>query len=77
LDIIMPATIIQVEEGTHRSLGETRAPQTRDEWMEAVGANQRAGATGVQVTLSKTASVDQFLERIEWFAREVMPAFRR
>lgn len=75
-EVVMPATIIQVEEGTHRRLGETRAPQTKDEWLEAIGVNQEAGATGILVSLGHTRTLEDYLDQMAWLAREVMPAFK-
>ena len=42
-DVVMPAVFIQREEGTQRELGETRIPDSAQEWLEAVGANRDAG----------------------------------
>lgn len=72
LDVVMPAFFIQREEGTQRELGETRMPESAQEWVEAVGANLKAGATATNVALGHTRTVEHFLEKLEWFAEEVM-----
>ena len=73
----MPAYFIQREQGTQRELGETRIPDTAQEWLDAVGANREAGATGTSVALGHTKTVDHFLEKLEWFAEEVIAPSRR
>ena len=50
-DVVMPAVFIQREEGTQRELGETRIPDSAQEWLEAVGANRDAGATATSLSL--------------------------
>jgi probable F420-dependent oxidoreductase len=51
-------------------------PTGRDETLKAVERLKEAGATGTNVPLGRTASPEEFLERIEWFAAEIMCEFR-
>ncbi len=75
-DVVMPLTIIQREEGTQRVLGETRIPDGVAEWCDVVGENARSGATVSSVSFGSTRTVDEYLEKIELFAAEVIPKFR-
>ena len=75
-DVVMPAVFIQREEGTQRELGETRIPDSADEWLEAVGANRDAGATATSLSLGHTKTVDHFIEKLHWFAEEVIAPSR-
>jgi probable F420-dependent oxidoreductase len=75
-EVVMPLAPLNVEDYTHRELGKTRVPRTRDEMIEEIGLLGEAGATATQVAPPRTRSADEFLDWIEWFAREVMPAFK-
>ena len=75
-EVVMPLAPLNVEDYTHRELGKTRAPRSRDAIIEEIGLLDEAGATGTLVAPPRTPSVEAFLEWTEWFAREVMPAFR-
>jgi len=76
-EVAMPMIIPNVEDYSHRELGATREPGNREEILEEVGRMKEAGVTLVQVVPPKTASVSQAIEWIDWFAREIFPAFRR
>ena len=75
-DVVMPMMIIQREEGTQRVLGETVIPDGRDEWLAAVEANDRAGATITSASLGHTRSVEEYLEKLERFGSEVISQYR-
>ena len=75
-DVVMPLTIIQREEGTQRVLGETRIPDGVGEWCDVVGENAQRGATVSSVSFGSTRTVDEYLEKIDLFAEEVVPRFR-
>ena len=72
--VIMPLAQLNVEDYTHRELGKTKAPRSRDEVIEEIGLLREAGATATQVAPPRTRSVEQYLEWTEWFARDVRPA---
>ncbi len=76
-EVVMPLAPLNVEDYTHRELGRTHAPKTRDAVIEEVGLLAEAGATTTLVAPPRTAGVDQFVEWMEWFAGEVMPVVRR
>jgi probable F420-dependent oxidoreductase len=76
-EVVMPLNPPNVEDYSHREIGPTHEPGNRQEIVEEIGRLADAGVTVTQVVAPRTASVEQFLEWIEWFAREVMPAFRR
>jgi glutathione S-transferase len=44
--------------------------------MDEIGKHERAGATVTQSAPPRIRSRAHFLEWIQWFAEEVMPAFR-
>lgn len=75
-EVVLPLTIPNVEDYTHRELGPTRQPGNRQEILDEIGAMRDAGVTVTQVPLPRTSSVDQCLEWIEWFAAEIIPEFR-
>lgn len=76
-EVVMPLAPLNVEDYTHRELGKTRAPRGRDEIVEEVGLLKEAGVTGTLVGPPRTASVEQYIEWMEWFAGEVMPVFKK
>jgi probable F420-dependent oxidoreductase len=75
-EVIMPLAPLNVEDYTHKELGRTRAPKTRDAIIEEIGLLSDAGATGTLVAPPRTQGVDQFIDWMEWFAADVMPAGR-
>ena len=75
-DVVMPMMIIQREEGTQRVLGETVIPDGRDEWLAAVDANHRAGATVTSVNLGHASSVEEYLDKLDAFGSEVISQYR-
>lgn len=75
-DVVMPLATLNVEDYTHRELGKTKAPRTRDEVIEEIGLLGEAGATVTLVAPPRTRGPDQVIEWTEWFASEIMPAFK-
>jgi probable F420-dependent oxidoreductase len=73
-EVIMPLAPLNVEDYTHKELGRTHAPKTRDAIIEEVGLLSESGATGTLVAPPRTQSIDQFIDWMEWFAADVMPA---
>ncbi len=71
----MPLATFQIEDYSHRVIGETHLPSNRNEIIDEIGLLKEAGATVIQVAAPRTASVEHFLEWTEWFAREIMPPF--
>lgn len=75
-EVVMPLATFEIEDYTHRVVGETRLPGEREEIVEEVGLLGEAGTTVTQVVPPRTSSVEQLLEWIAWFAEEIVPAFR-
>ena len=75
-EVIMPLAPLNVEDYTHKELGRTIAPKTKDAIIEELGLLAEAGATGTLVGLRKTSGPDRFIEWMDWFAEEIMPATR-
>ena len=70
----MPLATFQVEDYSHRQLGETRQPHERAAIVEEIGLLEAAGATAVVVNPPRTQNVLQFVDWLAWFAHEIMPA---
>jgi probable F420-dependent oxidoreductase len=75
-DVVVPMATFNIEDYSHKELGKTTAPRGKEEMIEAIGRWQEAGVTGVLVSMSRTPSVEVYMEQMEWFASEVAPAFR-
>lgn len=76
-EIVMPLSTLRIEDYSHREIGETHLLAGRDEIIDTVGLLKEAGVTVTQVVPPRTSGVGQLLDWIEWFARDVMPAFNR
>jgi len=72
-DVVMPLALLNVEDYTHRELGKTRAPRSKEAILEQVGQLGQAGVTCTLVAPPKTPDVEKFLEWLDWFAADVMP----
>ena len=60
------------------NLARFRIPRTKDEVMPLMDRLRRAGADGAIVHLPMgTTGLDECLRWVEWFAADIMPAFRR
>jgi len=75
-EVVMPISEYKVEDYSHRELGETKIPRSTQHMIDEVGRHREAGVTMTQVAPPKTPSREHFIEWIEWFAAEVMSAFR-
>jgi probable F420-dependent oxidoreductase len=75
-EVIMPLSPLNVEDYTHKELGRTVTPKTKDAILEEVGLLTEAGATGTLVAPPRSQSKDHFIEWMEWFSAEVMPLAR-
>jgi len=74
-EVLMPLAPLNVEDYTHRELGESRQPAERQEIVDEIGFLREAGATAVQVVPPRTASAAHLVEWVEWFAGEIFPLF--
>lgn len=75
-EVVMPVSSLNVADYSHEIRGETHLLSSREELLEEIGLLAEAGVTVVQVPPPRTASVEQLLEWIEWFAAEIMPCSR-
>lgn len=71
-EVVMPLSTLQIEDYSHRELGETHVPTDRDEIIDTVGIMREAGVTVTQVVPPRSTSVGQLLDWIEWFSQEVI-----
>jgi alkanesulfonate monooxygenase SsuD/methylene tetrahydromethanopterin reductase-like flavin-dependent oxidoreductase (luciferase family) len=76
-EVVMPLATLNVEDYSHRELGKSSVPRSQEAIIEEVGLLAEAGATGTLVAPPRAPSVDHFIEWMEWFAAEVMPAVSR
>jgi probable F420-dependent oxidoreductase len=76
LDIVVPLATFNIEDYSHKELGKTEVPRGKDQTVDEIGRWRDAGATGVLANMLKTPNVEALLEQMEWFASEVMPAFK-
>ena len=75
-EVVMPVSPIKVEDYSHKIVGETTVPLSRNQLIDEIGEHERAGVTVMQAAPPRTRNRAHFLEWIQWFAEEVMPAFR-
>jgi probable F420-dependent oxidoreductase len=73
LEVVVPAGPIEI---TAKPIDGDRAPfsGSREQVIEDIHAYQHAGATGMTVSF-RSRSLEEHLEKLERFAREIMPAF--
>ena len=76
-EIVMPLATFQIEDYSHRILGETRQPHEREAIVEEIALLDQAGATVLVINPPRTQSVEQLIDWLRWFAGEVMPACGR
>jgi len=75
-DIVMPMSRLNVDDRTHVDQGETFFPDSREEVLDELGTLKELGTTIALTYFPPTPSLDHFLERLTWFAEEIMPSFR-
>ena len=73
---LVTTTACNVEDYSHRDLGETEIAGDRDSVLREIEALKIAGATSVQVMPPRVATFEQCLEWIEWYDSEIIPEFR-
>jgi probable F420-dependent oxidoreductase len=74
-EVVMPLTAFQIEDYSHREIGETRLPGMDAAVIDEVGQLARAGTTVTQVVPPRTASMAQLIDWMEWFGEEVVRRF--
>lgn len=75
-DVVMPIITLNVEDYSHRELGQSHRFPNKSEMMELIAAYREVGVTVIQVPPPRTAKIEQLLDWIEWFAAEIMSEFR-
>ncbi len=75
-EVVMPISEYQVEDYSHRQLGETTLPRSSQQMIDEVGRHRDAGVTMAQVAPPRTLSLQHFLDWVEWFSVEVAAKFR-
>lgn len=75
LEVIMPLVEIKVDE-EHRPIGETVIRFERDQLVEEIEELQSVGATGTVVSMPIVETFEEYLEKMELFAEEIMPRFK-
>ena len=75
-DVGLPVRPYRLDEPGYRLGADPTRPTTRDAIVELVGQARDLGATVFNAAFPKQpGSVDEYLEQMQWFAEEVMPAF--
>ena len=75
-EIIMPMSRLNVDDVTHVELGESYVPGTEGEILNELGTLRELGTTTILTYFAPTSSLQDYLERITWFAEDVMTKFR-
>ena len=71
-EVVMPLLRLQ-----HSATGYVAEPFDPKGVVERLHLLREVGVTGVSIaSFGETASLDEYLERLEWFAAEIMPQFR-
>lgn len=73
-EVVMPLSPLNVEDYSHKVLGESHLPSERQEILDEVGRLREAGTTVTHVVAPRTTSVDRLVDWIGWFGEEVAPA---
>lgn len=74
-EIVTDTLEMQVDEETHEQTGETTILTGKDEIIDRIGRYQDAGMTGTGAVIPPVDSLEQYLERMQWFREEVVTAF--
>ena len=76
-DISLPVTPYRLKESGYRQQDDATSSQSKDALIDAIGKVRELGATMAGASfIRRPSSVDEHLEQLEWFASEVMPAFK-
>jgi 3-deoxy-D-arabino-heptulosonate 7-phosphate (DAHP) synthase class II len=69
--------LVDMPEENRLDMTRFRIPRTREEVLGLIERLQQDGATTAMVHLPMgTADLTECLEWVEWFAKEIIPAFR-
>ncbi len=73
---ILVTTTAYAQDERHRACGETNIASDRESVLREIEGLKKAGATSVHVRPPNTDTLDQCLEWIEWYDKEIIPQFR-
>ena len=76
LEVFMPLAPINVTED-HVPLGETSIPFERDQLIEEIEELISVGATGCVISIPRVETFELYLDKLEFFGREIMPRFKK
>lgn len=75
-EIVTDILDMQVDEVTHKPTGETKLISGKDEIIDKIGQYRDAGMTGTGASIGPVSSMEEFLERLQWFSEEIVPVFK-
>lgn len=75
-DVIVPLATFHIEDYSHKELAKTEIPRGKEQTLEEISLWKEAGVTGVLINMPKTKSAEAYIDWVEWFAAEIMPAFK-
>lgn len=75
-EVFMPLAPINVDED-HVPLGETKIPFEKAQLIAEVEELISVGATGCIVSIPPTDTFEEYLEKMEYFGKEVLPRFKK
>ncbi|MCH8190287.1 MAG: LLM class flavin-dependent oxidoreductase [Chloroflexi bacterium] len=75
-EIVTDTLEMQVDEETHEQTGETTILTGKDEIIDRIGRYKDAGMTGTGAVIPPVDSLEQYLERMQWFREEVVTVFK-
>ena len=77
-DISLPVTAYRLKETGYRQREDSGRPTSKEQVIDTIGTAKEMGATMSTASfLRLPGSVDEYVEQLEWFSEEVMPAFGR
>ncbi|MBI4985110.1 MAG: TIGR03619 family F420-dependent LLM class oxidoreductase [Rhodocyclales bacterium] len=74
-EVLVTTTAYNVEDN-HLAKGDTVVSADRDSVLREIEGLKKAGATAVHVRPPKVATIEQSLEWIDWYDKEIIPQFR-
>ncbi len=74
-EVLMPLLPLNVEDYSHRELGESRELRDRSDILDEVALLAEAGTTITHVVPPRTESLAELLDWLEWFGSEVIEPF--
>lgn len=76
-DLVMPLFEGKTDQKTHKEIEHPRIVMEKDAILEQVAALKKLGATATGTPTGPTRNLEEHLERLQWFAEEIIPAAKR